>query len=169
MPVPPALAVMISQVALLTAVQLQPLGVVTPTLPVPPLAGKDWLVGEIAVGFDAVVVAVAELLVGLGSEEVELTVAMLLIVAPLVTEQLTWVTKVMVADAPGINEEKVTVRLLPEPPQTPPPAALHETKVTADGRLSVTVTEDAVFGPLLVAVIVYVSGEPATDGFGEAT
>jgi hypothetical protein len=32
---------------LLTAVQLHPLGAVTLTLPVPPLAGKDALVGEI--------------------------------------------------------------------------------------------------------------------------
>jgi hypothetical protein len=38
---------MVIQLALLTAVQLHPLGAVTLTLPVPPLAGKDALVGEI--------------------------------------------------------------------------------------------------------------------------
>ena len=45
MPLPPEVTVI--HVALLTAVQLQLLDdAVTPTLPVPPLELKDWLVGE---------------------------------------------------------------------------------------------------------------------------
>jgi hypothetical protein len=39
--------VTVIQPALLTAVQLHPLVAVTPALPVPPEAPKDWLVGEI--------------------------------------------------------------------------------------------------------------------------
>ena len=38
---------MLIQVALLVAVQLQPLKVVTLTVPLPPLDETDWLVGEI--------------------------------------------------------------------------------------------------------------------------
>jgi hypothetical protein len=39
--------VIVIQASLLTAVQLHPFKDVTPTLPVPPAAPKDWLVGEI--------------------------------------------------------------------------------------------------------------------------
>jgi hypothetical protein len=38
---------MLIQVALLVAVQLQPVRVVTLTVPLPPLDETDWLVGEI--------------------------------------------------------------------------------------------------------------------------
>ena len=47
MPVPLPLAVIVSQTVLLVAVQLQPEGVVTATLPVPPVSLKDWVVGAI--------------------------------------------------------------------------------------------------------------------------
>jgi hypothetical protein len=40
--------VMVIQLSLLVAVQAQLLGEVTFTLPLPPLLGKGWLVGEIA-------------------------------------------------------------------------------------------------------------------------
>jgi hypothetical protein len=42
------------------------------------------------------------------------------------------------------------------------------TKAVEDGRLSVTVTDCAVFGPLLVTVIVKVIFEPAMAGLGAA-
>lgn len=44
---PLAPLVIVTQVAPLVAVQLQPLEVVTVTVPVPPVFGSDWLVGEI--------------------------------------------------------------------------------------------------------------------------
>ena len=48
MPVPLPLApdVTVSQLALLDAVQAQPAGAVTVTVPVPPAAANDWLVAE---------------------------------------------------------------------------------------------------------------------------
>ena len=52
------------------------------------------------------------------------------------------------------RDANVTVWLLPEPPQTPPPVEEHETKVVSAGRLSVTVTDVAASGPLLVTVTV---------------
>ena len=55
-------------------------------------------------GLEAVVVAVAELLVGSGSGVEELTVAVLLITVPSATEQFTLATKVMVSDAPDGKE-----------------------------------------------------------------
>ena len=105
-------------------------------------------------GLEAVVVAVAELLVVLESSAEELTVAVLLITVPSATEQFTVATKVMVSDSPAAKDANVTVRLFPEPLQTPPPVEKHETKVVSAGRLSVTVTDVAVAGPLLVTVTV---------------
>ena len=96
----------------------------------------------------------AELLAGSGSGVKEVTVAVLSIIVPSATEQLTLATKDMVSDCPDARDANVTVRLLPEPPQTPPPVEAHETKVVSAGRLSVTVTEVAVSGPLLVTVTV---------------
>lgn len=45
-PVPLAPLVIVAHVAALVAVQLHPADVVTVTVPLPPLAGSDWLVGE---------------------------------------------------------------------------------------------------------------------------
>jgi hypothetical protein len=47
LPLPLLPKVMESQLALLVAVQEQPLGAVTATLPLPPLAAADALAGEI--------------------------------------------------------------------------------------------------------------------------
>jgi hypothetical protein len=105
-------------------------------------------------GLEAVVVTVAELLLGLGSGVRELTVAVLLITVPSTTEQFTLATRVIVSDSPGASEANVTVRLGPEPPQTPPPVEEQETKVVEADRLSVTLTDIAVSGPLLVTVTV---------------
>jgi hypothetical protein len=62
----------------------------------------------------------------------------------------------------------VTVLLLPDPPQTPPPVDEQLIKAIEDGRLSLTVTDCAAFGPLLVTVIVKVIFEPAIAGEGAA-
>jgi hypothetical protein len=104
-------------------------------------------------GLEAVVVVVAELLLRSGSGVEELTVAVLLITVPSTTEQFTAATNVMVSDSPAVRDANVTVRLLAEPPQTPPPVEEHETNVDA-GRSSVRVTGIAVSGPLLVTVTV---------------
>jgi hypothetical protein len=80
----------------------------------------------------------------------------------------TLATIVIVADAPGASEEKVTDLLLPLPPQTPPPVALHDTNVVPAGRLSVTVTSGAGFGPLFVTTIVKVTFEPAGTELDDA-
>ena len=45
-PTPEAPEVMVRKAALLVAVQVQPAAALTATLPLPPLAGKAWLVGE---------------------------------------------------------------------------------------------------------------------------
>ena len=73
-------------------------------------------------GLLAIVVAVATLLLGLGSGVDELnTVAVLPIIVPLDTEQFTLATIVITAVVPGASDANVTVRLFPDPPHTPPP------------------------------------------------
>ena len=71
-------------------------------------------------GLEAVVVVVAESLVVLGSRLEALTVAVLLITVPSTTEQFTLATRVMVSVSADASDANVIVRLLPEPPQTPP-------------------------------------------------
>src|SRR5262249_10295823 len=116
--------------------------------------------GQVMVGggLNALFIAVAELLSGLGSVVGELIVAGLLITGLLGVEQLTCATMVTLAVALTASEGNVTVRLLPEPPQVPPPPPLtmHETNVVEGGRLSATVTDVATSGPLLATLIVYV-------------
>ena len=115
------------------------------------LSAGQLIVGR---GFEALTVAVEELLLESLSGVAELMFAVLLIGALSATEQSTVATRVIVSDSPEASEAKVTVRLLPEPPHTPPSVEEHETNETDDGRLSVMTTELAVLGPLLVAVIV---------------
>ena len=105
-------------------------------------------------GLETVVGAVEELLLVSGSGVIEFTVAVLFIIVPSAIEQFTVATKVIVSDWPEARDANVTIWLLPEPPQTPPPVEEQETKVVSVGRLSVTVTEVAVSGPLLVTVTV---------------
>ena len=112
-------------------------------------------------GLVATVVAVDTLLLGLLSGVAELnTVAVLLMAAPAAAEQLTRAMIVMSAVVFGASDAKVTVRVLPDPPQTPPPVELHETKVRLPEMTSVTVTEVAVAGPRLVTRILFVTSEP---------
>lgn len=168
LPMPLLPALMVIQAALLTAVQGQPTGKVTVILPLPPAMAKAWLVGEICGdGRLTVVAEVAELL-ATGSVTAELMVAVLLIVVLLPRAQSTVAVIVMVADAPAASVGKVTLRLLPEPPQMPPLVALQVIKVTEAGRLSVTTALVTASGPLLIAVRVNVSVLPTTTGLGAA-
>src|SRR6266567_299778 len=118
-------------------------------------------------GLLAIVVAVATLLLGLGSGVEELnTVAVLPMIVPLDTEQFTLATIVITAVVPGASDANVTVRLLPDPPHTPPPVELHETKLVFAESTSVTVTDAAVAGPALLTTMVLVICEPVSTGLG---
>ena len=91
------------------------------------------------------VVAVAELFPGTGSAVLELTVAVLLICVP--AGPFADATRVIVSEAPPAMDAKFIVRLFPPPALHVPPGALHDTKVTLPGKLSVTRTEFAAAGP----------------------
>src|SRR5438132_503047 len=123
---------------------------VSVNMPLPPRCVKHSPPAESCAGLETLVSAVAELLFGFGSTVPVTTVAVLLRL--LVTEQLTLATSVMVADDPAPSEAKVIVRLLPAPPQTPPPVEAHAVKVVPAGRLSVTTTLLAGFCPVLLTV-----------------
>jgi hypothetical protein len=105
-------------------------------------------------GLEAVVVVVAELSIRLGSSVKELTVAVLLICEPSASAQSTLATSVTVSDCPDARDANEILRLLFEPPHTPPPVDEHDTNVVSAGRVSVTVTDVAASGPLFVTVIV---------------
>ena len=94
---------------------------------------------------------------GSGVDEAEL--AVLLTIAPFATSQLSFATIVTVACAPFAREPRFAVTV--EPPPQVPTLAAHETKVILAGRVSVTTTLLALFGPLLVTVIRYVTFVPA--------
>src|SRR5436305_13783027 len=146
---------MVIQGTWLCAVHGQLVANVTSTEAAPPSLENVAFVGAIeAGGFDAVKLADAELLPLAGSLVAAVTDTTLAIDAPLVTVQLTDAVIVTVADAPAAIEANETMRLLPVPPQTPPPVAVQLTKETAAGRLSVSVIDCAVSAPLLVTVIV---------------
>jgi hypothetical protein len=112
-------------------------------------------------GFEAVKFTLEELLPLTGSRTVEVTDAVLPMLCPFETEQSRLATIVMVAEAPEASELNETIRLLPEPPQTPLPVEAHDTNVSDAGRLSVTVIDEAESGPLFTRVIVYVTLLPA--------
>jgi len=146
-------------------------GVKVTTAPALEVAGTERFFGQpvrVGGGFNAVTAVVAELLLVLGSCVEELTVTELLITAPFDVGQFTFATNVMVAEAPAGSELKVTVRLLADPPHMPLPVKVHETKVTAAGRLSVTTKDAALTVERLVTVMTKVRFAPATTGLGEA-
>src|SRR3954470_25083179 len=108
--------------ALLCAVQGQFVVNVTCTEARPPSLENVSLVGASeAGGFDAVKLADAELLPLAGSGVTAVTDTTLAIDAPLVTVQPSDAVIVTVADVPAAIEANETMRLLPVPPQTPPP------------------------------------------------
>src|SRR5438128_1897645 len=101
--------------------------------------------------FDAVKAAGLPLLfAGLGSAVDEVTLAVLLITGPFATLQLIFATIVTVACAPFTREPKLAVTLAP--PVQVPALGTQETNVTLSGRLSVTTTLLALFGPLFATV-----------------
>lgn len=95
---------------------------------------------------------VAESFADAGSNEHDSTVAVLL--SEPVTAQLVVATNVIVTELLAAISSKETVRLLPDPPHTPPPVDEQETKPMTDGRSSETTIFVAVSGPLLVTVMV---------------
>src|SRR6266446_10602003 len=110
------------------------------------------LIGKRGNGALTRVIAVAELFAMLKSAVAELTDAVLLIV---VSDGPFAITKrVIVSAEPLAREGKLTARLLPEPPHTPPPDEAQEINVTVAGRLSVTVTFWATATPLFVTTTV---------------
>src|SRR5713101_334317 len=117
-----------------------------------------------ATGF-TVVVTEAELLAGLGSGSVALTLAVLVMEGAAAACGVTTIVAValfnaMLGRAPTLH---VT---MPAACEQEPWLALAETKVTPAGRVSVMVTLVAPPGPLLVAVNVYVRLLPTLTGLG---
>lgn len=105
-----------------------------------------------------VVVAVAVLLAGFGSDVADTTAAEFVTVVPFAVLGLTRTTKVKVAEAPFANEPVVAVTF-PVPPTggvvvAQPAGALSETNVVLAGPASVSDTFAALAGPALAAVIV---------------
>src|ERR1041384_4498206 len=103
--------------------------------------------------FQAFTEVEGELLPGVGSGVAALMLAVLVIAVPSATSQLTRAARVILFVSPEASDAYVTVRALPLPPQTPP-AAVQETRVSCEGKLSVTVTWSAAFGPLFRIVMV---------------
>jgi hypothetical protein len=129
-------------------------GAVTVTRDSPPSRANASEDGAIVAGeFEAVTLTWPLLFPGTGSSRGELAVAELAITAPLATEHTSLAPIVTRTSAPAAIELNSTVRLLPEPMQMPPPVALHDTKLNAAGRLSVTWTFTAASGPLFRTVI----------------
>jgi hypothetical protein len=156
---------MVSHESLLIACHTQPVGAVTLTIPSPPSDAKFSLVGEIMRGgFETVKFTLDVLLPLTGSRRAADADAVLPTTVPFATEQFSATVIVIVAEAPEASDVNVTLRLLPIPPQTPPPVEEHITNVTDAGRLSVTVIVDAGSGPLFVRVMVYVTMLPTTMG-----
>ena len=104
-----------------------------------------------------VVVAVLELLAGVGSVVAELVVTVSLSTVPGATPAPTLTTSVKTED-PGVRLAMVELTV-PVPPTAgvvldQPPGEVSETKVVPDGSVSLSETEAAALGPLLVTVTV---------------
>ena len=108
-------------------------------------------------GFTAVTDADEVLFVASISAAPDATVAVLLMLVPCGTSQLTFATRVAVTVVLTGSDARLIVRLLPEPPQTSPPVALHDTNVVVAGRLSVIVTLGTTVGTRFRTEIVYVT------------
>ena len=86
-------------------------------------------------------VAVAVLFASTASKVDDVTTAVLTSVAPM--PAVTVAVMVTVADEAAAMDANVTVRLLPEPPHTPPAVAMQVANVTPAGSGSVSVTLSA--------------------------
>lgn len=131
-------------------------------------SGESELVTETSACAVTLVVAVAALLADVGSGVSLETVPVLLIIVPSAMFERTVPMIVIVAEAPAAIDEIDTLRLLPVPPQTPPPVALQDTKLNSTGRLSTIVNNEASLGPALLTVNVYVTLLPTSTGSGES-
>src|SRR5689334_15276224 len=98
-------------------------------------------------GLETVKLTLEELFIFEGSRTGDDTVAVLPTTCPFGSAQLTVALIVITAEALAAIELNETVRLLPDPPHTPPAVDEQEENVTAAGRLSVTTTEVAASGP----------------------
>src|SRR5215471_4128458 len=119
-------------------------------------------------GLDTVTEADAVLLPELGSGVSELTLTESLSTVP--SGSVHWAVAMMVifAEAPEASEAKLTERLLPTPPHTPPAVELQEKKAVPAGSVSLTMILTAVSGPPLCRVMLYVMFEFATTVDGLA-
>src|SRR5262245_14751548 len=84
-------------------------------------------------------------------------VAVLLRVSWLLVAQEVVEVRVIVDTLLAAREANSTVRLLPAPPQTPPPVAAQSVKVRVGERSSVSVTFSTGVARLFCNVIVYVT------------
>jgi hypothetical protein len=116
---------------------------------------------DVTAGF-TVVVAVALLFAVLGSEVVELTVAVFESGAAAVGVT----TIVTVAEAPEASVPRLHVTVAV--PEQEPTDGVADTKVTPAGSVSLTLTAAAALGPALAAVSVYVRFVPTVTGSGES-
>src|SRR5512146_1606010 len=110
-------------------------------------------------GADTVTLVAAELSAGFGSTAEELATSAVLLMVEVFSSELRVVpTSVTVPDCPLAREANVMVRFRPWPlSHVPPGPAVQERKVMlALSSRSLTATE-AVAGPLLVTVMLYVS------------
>src|SRR5262249_44774399 len=127
------------------------------TMPLAPRFGVPTtiLAGHVmsGAGLETVTEAENELLLDFGSGVCEVSVTELVTIAPSASEQLAVATTVMSAEAPEASELKLTVRLFPIPPQTPPAVDPQETNVVPAGKLSLTTVLTAVSGPLFCSVM----------------
>src|SRR5688572_7908173 len=74
----------------------------------------------------------------------------------------------MVAVAPPASCGKVTVRLLPVPPQVPPSVDAQETKVSDEGRVSVSTTPVAPSERVFFRTMVKVTFDPVVTLLADA-
>ena len=123
------------------------------SVPAEPVAGALFTI-ERSAAARTVVVAVAELLVGVGSEGDELlTVAVLEMVVPSAVAAVTWTTRVKLAVAPLAKDDVVqlTVPVVPAGGvvQDQPAGGATDWKVVCDGSGSLMVTATAALGPAL--------------------
>src|SRR5687767_8216967 len=103
---------------------------------------------------DAVTSADAALLLPTGSAVSASTAAMLVREDPSAAAQFTAATIVTVSDAPAASNGNAAAGSPSESPHTPPPVALHETRLNVSGRWSTTTTSCAGETPLFVTTIV---------------
>jgi hypothetical protein len=144
------------QLSLLTAVHGQLLFCITLTLLLPPASVKAWFVEEsVGGGFEPEFETDSMLLLGTGSGVGDSTLAVLVMVDPSGSEQLTNALTVAVTVENGAIIPILKVTALPLPLHPEPTFELQELKLTKGDSSSVIVTPKAGSGPSLFTVMVY--------------